>query len=488
MLSSNRELYKGVIKSSFLICATVALCHATHGFFAVAIAVSGLFFALTHKNGKALCCYAFLPLLTELNPILMNSGGIAFALSVRFGALFIGLLLAIVARRSLGRHHVPIGSLAFYLVVSCVSSMDGWQPKISYFKLINFSVFMGALMYGTHNLDSNYGDLIRLRNLFLGMAVFVILGSAALIPFPGISELSGLDIAKAEGATVAEANEIMRSMDSYQTLFCGVTNQSQTLGPLLGQLFAWVLLDMLLVEKHFSKLHVLLLITAMPLLYYTRSRCALLVLATGFLTVYFYALPKIMISSRLKQKLHQGLIVLLVMMCAGAGIAEVRNQTISRWLRKSDDVSADSRSMGEAVTESRLGKIEESMRDFHMNPLWGMGFQVAEITRSRRAKGFVLSSPIEKGVLPTMILGEAGVVGALAFWAFLIIFYSTCTRKRYLATATSMTVFLAANMGEATFFSPGGSGGVMWMIAIVGGFTLDCLVINDARCRSVRMG
>ena len=39
------------------------------------------------------------------------------------------------------------------------------------------------------------------------------------------------------------------------------------------------------------------------------------------------------------------------------------------------------------------------------------------------------------------------------------------------------TVFLVSNMGEATFFSPGGGGGIGWMICVVGGFTLDTLLL-----------
>ena len=40
-------------------------------------------------------------------------------------------------------------------------------------------------------------------------------------------------------------------------------------------------------------------------------------------------------------------------------------------------------------------------------------------------------------------------------------------------TASLFTVLLATNMGEATFFSPGGAGGLLWTISIIGGYCID---------------
>ena len=40
-------------------------------------------------------------------------------------------------------------------------------------------------------------------------------------------------------------------------------------------------------------------------------------------------------------------------------------------------------------------------------------------------------------------------------------------------SVTMMSVLLVTNMGEATFFSPGGLGGTLWVVCIVGGYVLD---------------
>ena len=124
------------------------------------------------------------------------------------------------------------------------------------------------------------------------------------------------------------------------------------------------------------------------------------------------------------------------------------------------------------------------MRDFRCNPMFGMGFQVAEYTAEQIARsggGLVISAPIEKGVLPVMVLGETGIVGAIFFAVFLISFYTATNRRRLYVTAAMFTVLLATNMGEATFFSPGGGGGVIWAISIIGGYCIDMTLAKDRR-------
>ena len=119
------------------------------------------------------------------------------------------------------------------------------------------------------------------------------------------------------------------------------------------------------------------------------------------------------------------------------------------------------------------------MYEFRRNPLFGSGFQVAEYTRDivRENKGFILSAPIEKGVLPVMVLGETGILGEFCFLIFLASFYGACVRRKYIVTSTLFTVFFVTNLAEATMFSPGGIGGILWMISVVGGFTVDTYLL-----------
>ena len=78
-----------------------------------------------------------------------------------------------------------------------------------------------------------------------------------------------------------------------------------------------------------------------------------------------------------------------------------------------------------------------------------------------------------------MILGETGVVGLIVFCIFVITFMNGCARRKLHVTATMFIVLCATNIGEATFFSPGGSGGTLWMMSVVGGYVIDMKVLQN---------
>jgi hypothetical protein len=91
----------------------------------------------------------------------------------------------------------------------------------------------------------------------------------------------------------------------------------------------------------------------------------------------------------------------------------------------------------------------------------------------------VFSAPIEKGVLPVMVLGETGVVGSIFFAFFVISFLVAASSRKLDITLTMFLLLLVSNMGEATFFSPGGVGGVLYIMSIVGGFALDSVLKGE---------
>ena len=163
-------------------------------------------------------------------------------------------------------------------------------------------------------------------------------------------------------------------------------------------------------------------------------------------------------------------------------IAQVRTQAISKWIRKTEDVHGDRRSLSEAFTGSRMEKIAYNLNDFKLNPLLGKGFQVVRgLDRAYRAKEVTwYSASVEKGVTPYVILGETGLLGSGVFLIFLFAFYSTCLRRRYLALMTLFTCMLVANLADSTFFSPGQLGGFLWIVSCVGGFGLDLISIRMA--------
>ena len=476
---NDTNLYRKVLKTTFFLCAAVALCRVTKGYFSVALVALGMYWAFSQQPGKALACYAFMPLLLMFNPYIVPKTAV-FGWSFRLGPMLVGMMLAMMAMRRRGTHRIPLGAIYVYLVCAAVSSCTGWAPKISYLKIANFVLFMLGFWIGTQNLQNCPKDLEVVRIFFLSLAVLTVFGSACTLPFPAIAYPLDINmgvVLRDEGLDAA--NAYFQSQGAGMTLFAGITVHSQTLGPMLSCLFALVLADALFVECKFTKLH-LALLGGMPFfLFMTRSRTAFFAFTVGLVMILWHIVPRIKMSAGLRKHVKNMAMAGGVLMVLGLGVAEVSNDTVSRWVRKTDDVMYDKRGLAEAVTETRMGLVENSLYEFRKNPLMGMGFQVNMESKDLygNKKGLVLSAPVEKGLLPMMILGEGGIVGVIAFIVFLCAFYSKCYHRKYMVTIAMFTTFLATNMGEATFFSPGGGGGIIWMLTAVGGFCTDMMIL-----------
>ena len=181
----------------------------------------------------------------------------------------------------------------------------------------------------------------------------------------------------------------------------------------------------------------------------------------------------------IKTRARNCVVACVILVGLGIAFLQVIDGGFSKYLRKDTLNSGQNYSLSEAMTASRMGVVGSSLNDFKKNPMFGMGFQTAEIhpylLKARMIS--IFSAPIEKGVLPTMILGETGVVGAGVFLCWLMSFSFICMRRNYVCTLCLMGVLLATNLGEATFFSPGGVGGILWIVTVVGGYLCDLQII-----------
>ena len=222
-----------------------------------------------------------------------------------------------------------------------------------------------------------------------------------------------------------------------------------------------------------------LMVCAIPLLYLSRSRVGFLTLVSALVVIYFYAMNKVSIALSVRRTIKSSMFVFGFLLIAVAAVAELNDQTVSKWLRKTNDLEGDLRDFTEAFTSTRMGLVEKSMYEFRRSPMFGSGFQVSEEHEylMQRTDGLIFSAPVEKGLLPVMVLGETGIVGAICFAFFLISFHAAAVKRRLFVTISMFAVFFMANFGEATFFSPGGMGGVLWLLSVVGGFVIDTMVL-----------
>lgn len=471
---------KKVLARALLIILCILLCKYTAGVFSIVMCGAGLMWSMKNNVGKALSCFVIFPMFIILSPIILPKPFI-MGLMLRVGPLILTLGLVLSATKRRGNHSVPLAALFIYLISVSVSSIGGYAPSISFLKLINFALFLVGVLVGTRNMHTMPKEIEELRITFYAMTTIMVIGGIAMLPFPAICYPQNAQwVSSAAGGDIAVMNQIMRESTKHTlSLFAGITYHSQTLAPLISCMFGFVLCDMLFVEKKIKPLPTILL-TLMPImLFLTRSRTGLLSFLVACLMVVFFARSRIKIPFVLKKKINSFVSVGILVAFMAAIAGEVTNGAISRWIFKTEDVSAElsNKGVAESLTTTRSGLIDENLFDFKQNPLLGIGFQVNyESSQYAQSGFFVLSAPVEKGVLPLMILGEGGVVGAIAFLIFLVSFYSICFRKKYIITLSLFTVLLATNIGEASFFSPGGPGGILWMYCVVGGFMCDMLI------------
>lgn len=463
--------YKQILKKLLFICATVVASTMTRNWVVLALAAYGIWAASAHKTGKTIIVYLLLSFLPMLNPLIMPRFG-QYAMIARLSTFAITLALVITGSMRHGHHRIPLSIIYLYLTVAMASSAIGYCPEISFLKILNFFIFITGLYIGTRNIHISKNDIQEIRHTFIAVAIIIVYGSLLTLPFPSIAYFTSLSGTLLEWG-FAYANDVFAQGGTR--LFSGITVHSQCLGPVASCCFAWILCDMWLVEKRLEKLHLAILVPIPIISFMTRSRLSFLVLITALIVTSFYCIPHAKITKKERTNFWIAISSAVFLMTAIAIGAEIKNRAISRWIRKTDDLTEDSRSLGDAITASRQGKIHEMMKDWQRDYLLGCGFQVTsntkELLRTRRISKF--SAPIEKGILPIMVLSETGILGALVFLAFLIAFFSLCAKKKYTATITLFIVFLSSNMGEATFFSPSGAGGLLWIILVAGGFIID---------------
>ncbi len=466
-------LFRQVFRQALIIVAIVVLSRFTKNWAVAGLALYGILCALKQRPGPTLVVYLLLAFLPMVSPALMPRYQ-HFSVIARLATLAMTCALILTGDNREGRNQIPLGTIYPFLLLAALSSVEGYCPVISYLKVFNFFFFVTGIYIGTKNIDHCPEAIHQLKYTFLAIALLLVYGSLATLAFPSVAYYTSMKSIVMEYG-YAYADEVFQDSVGRQNLFTGITVHSQFLGPMLGCCFAWLLCDMLIAEQKFSLLHIVLLLPIPVMAYMTRSRLAFVVLATAVAMAALYCIPKAAIPEKVRGRFSN--IMLVIAICFGvlAVVREVRGNTISKWLRKTDDVATDDRSLSVAVTGSRQGKIAECLDDFHKNTLWGKGFQVDRNTKHRFEIGEVslFSASVEKGLLPLMVLGETGLIGTVAFVIFLVVFFVSCHQRHYTATLTLFTVYLSTNMAEATFFAPSGGGGVQWIMMAVGGFVID---------------
>ena len=431
------------------------------------LAIFAVVFAGFSKNRIPVLLFALVATatLTVTNPFLAPKG---FVFTVAARLVYIiaaGVMILQVVGRKAPKQLTPLLGLMPYLAYQAMTSSVGYQPIISYLKMVLFLLVFFAF-YGVASAARGREDFRferAVRTVLLIFACYFIFGSLALIPFPGIGKM-GAAAALEQGLTVESVG-----------LFMGVTFQPQTLGPAISVVSTVLLADLLFSLRRWNYLYLALLLATPVLVYYTSSRTAMGTWLAGMCFTVFVFMCSHGVGSRWKGR-ALGAITLVGMLTGIALFATpgVQDKVLGFVLKTSEEKASEEEFSFERFTYSRQGLMDSSMAGFEESPAIGNGFQVSSLMADMDIRSWkqLLSAPMEKGVWITAVLEEGGIFGFLLFCGFLLIAFPLLLSRQAYLGACALFVFIVSNLGEFTFFSTSGGGGFLWAVTFMG-LTLD---------------
>lgn len=428
-----------------------------------------------HRTEFLLYCLLMTIAITMSNDKLVPKG-LSFGLMARAVHVILAcvMTLQLVGQRS-SRLISPLLAVVPYLAYMAIVSSMGWMPLISYLKLVLFTtVFLG--FYGVANAVAQRQavDSRKLRSVVLAFAIYYLVGSVVLIPFPGISVMS------------AEAFFQKNGYLPDGVLFMGMTTQAQALGPIVASLSVILLSDLLFSVQRFEKFYLGLLLCCPILIYKTGSRTAMGSYLAGICLSTFLLMQAHgrTIGPRWKQR---SLSLLMMIGLIGGTLLMVSpgvRESVARFVLKYTADTSELNVSWDAVTATRQGAVESQMENIRESPWVGHGFQVSRSMMGLEIISWkqLLSAPIEKGVWVTAVLEEGGIFGMALFVVFLLyVVIVMWQRKAYVGLSAFVTL-VVSNLGEFTIFSMTSIGGFMWALVFVG------LALDAHRHRMSRVG
>lgn len=430
------------------------------------IVVPLIFMAMFKGKPEELFFYLLLTVAMVMGNQYLMPKPMIFAVAQRGMMILIGgIMLCKLGGQRNSRAVKPLLMMLLYLLAVSLSSINGWSPLISFLKMFLF-VMVYMAYYGISNEAANANSPnagIKIRCAVLAFSIFFIFGSLLLIPFPGISQLSGADYQR-----------MLMAGGHVTSLFKGMTMHSQSLGPAIAILFTLILGDLVFSIKKPDKLYLALLLISPILIYKTSSRTAMGSMLAGAIVVLWYVMVARGIGARWRGKvIGWSLGIISFLSIVALAIPSVRTGILNYALKFGTVSEGQEVSMDE-VLATRQGKWQEGIYNFKKSPFIGNGFQVSEEMQGKSAQSIkdILTAPIEKSVWVSAILEESGALGFTVFILFIVVVLGLGSqRKMYIGNSTFI-VLITTNFGEFTVFSMSYTGGLLWA-AVFAGYVLD---------------
>ena len=247
-------------------------------------------------------------------------------------------------------------------------------------------------------------------------------------------------------------------------LLNGILSQSQALGAFLAPFAAASLAQWILARQLTTSIRKITWCAIVGCTLLTLSRTAALATMLGLAFAVIGGAAGNKRAGGADARRALGLVVLLSLVLLVVELATGRVlSSVAHFALKGSQAS-----VGEAFEASRGGLVITQLHNFMSSPWIGHGFGVyADGVFPSGVKmfaGIPVSAPVEKGVLPTAVLEETGIVGFVCLAYLIYTLVRSVWRRVSHAVVAMLIACLFVNLGEAILLSPGGMGLHIWLL------------------------
>jgi len=391
-------------------------------------------------RGNAVRALAFSWLFTLINPGLAPEANGVGRYAVLFGAAASAFLHGAVLTVNLKVQRFTALTMLLGLFLVGHSLLFSPIVDVSVLKAVSWAVAIVTLISCWTGMSPQERDETT-RHLFWGL-VLLMLASLPLI----ISPIGYL-----------------RNNWSFQ----GVLNQPQVFGTTMALLGSWATAR-ILADRNPSWLMIGLPLVCVVLVSATAARTAGLALV-GAIALSVVLAP--LLSGKPVKHLFAGLsstrvwIVIFGALIVGCALAPFLAEKMNAFVTKNGGEG----SLLDSYTESRSVLVKPMLENIAENPFVGIGFGIgSDYTNMVVERDAILGLPTgaatEKGVTFIAVIEEIGLFGAALVFFWFVNMVLVCARGGLVPLTICFTILLF-NLGEATFFSPGGMGMLLLIMA-----------------------
>ncbi|MEZ4701056.1 MAG: O-antigen ligase family protein [Rhodothermales bacterium] len=250
--------------------------------------------------------------------------------------------------------------------------------------------------------------------------------------------------------------------------FRGILVHPQTLGPITAPMTAWMIGRYLFHETR-TPIVLVSIVLGLLTIYFSEARTALAMLAGSIgLAMILSVVRRWNTPKRRVRRKASFIPLVLGVLFAGMLVMKwdgVVNRATMFFL-KSDESSIYEEAESFHV---RASMVQQQWENFLAHPVSGIGFGIPSTTDAwvRVQTGFLgipTSFTTEKGFLPSAVLEETGLIGAILVLAFGFSLLRHLFRNNDYAVTAVMLSCLLVNIGEMAFFSFGAYGLYFWLL------------------------